>query len=158
MTRVVKRTPDLGLTLRLQRVAELGGAVVALPDAGSGAEPGACSVSGVTWALGLPYDQHFLDDVDTGEPSILLPSVAYRNRTLFGIPLGDSPGGVVWQWSWSSAPERGETVEQSGAVLVVTVPSSDFVDDRYARYLSASAYCGDSLVGTLNLRVFYDPF
>lgn len=157
MTRVVKRTPDLGLTLRLQRVAELGGAVVALPDAGSGAEPGACSVSGVTWALGLPYGFSSMDDFDPVLPSIQLPSAAYGNRTLFGIPLGDSPGGVVWQWSWSSAPAHGETVEQSGAVLVVTVPSSDSYFVFYERYLSASAYCGDSLVGTLNLRVFLQP-
>lgn len=159
MSRVVKRTPDLGLKIRLQRVGDYGGAVSAPVGSGGGSGPVPCSVSGVSWALGLPYDSHFMDRIGAVDPpEFWVVSSALRTRRVFGVPFGDAPDDVDWTWSWSAAPERGETVEQVGSLLLVTLPNTHDQGVAYDRWLSASAYCGGAQVGTLSLRYRYDEF
>ena len=157
MTRVVKRTPDVGLKLRLQRIGV--DTPVALGQTTTPPDPGGCEVSSVHWCVRLPFDDFSSHEFWRSDYiRIQSPDAWYGAPAVvvFGVPLGAATGAVSWLWSWSEPPTRDESVVQSGPVLIVTVPPTDLGDyPDYLRILSATAYCGGVAVGSLELRVFY---
>lgn len=167
MSRVVQRTPNLRLNIRLQRLAAEPDALPLLvppdPDPDPDPEPAGCDVSGVRWAelppfvtgkgwgYAKPYVEAGLDYLSV----VAVSTSANPSYTLslIGVPLGAQVAGVLWQWSWITPPTKGETVKADGPLLFVDIPAAK-AGTGYENLLTANAYCGTSLVGTLRLRIY----
>ena len=170
MRRVVQRTPNLGLSIRLQRLAvdsdplPLPPAPDPDPDTDPDPDPTGCpcSATAVTWGeipayksgtrafsgaiqgSAMPYTSAFTlaPDSDAGDT---------HTWTLVGIPLGDAVGGVEWDIAWSTPPSFGEAATSSGPLLIVSLPpaSRGFGSNS----LTATGRCGETVIGQLTLTV-----
>jgi len=169
MKRVVQRTPNLGLSIRLQRLDSEPAARPLLvppdpdPDPDPDPEPAGCDVSGVRWAELPPFVTgigwgYAHPSVEAGPEYLSVVAVSTRaspsyTLRLIGVPLGAQVAGVLWQWSWSTAPTNGESVKADGPLLFVDIPAAA-PNTGYENLLTGNAYCGTSLVGTLRLLIY----
>lgn len=177
---VIQRTPNLGIGIRLQRVAP---APTPAPPAPGGC---GCEATGVAWLVqpayrvseygdvwwetpgGEPYqitgfDEYGIPVVDWDTPQgpdfirIMMPSVheygADPAVTLVAIATGPQTRGVEW------------TVERSGSTFQIDVDTTQShatitlqpfeMDGSGIPYedITLTARCGDTVVGTLRLQV-----
>lgn len=171
MKRVVQRTPNVGLTIRLQEIPspDVDLAPARPPDPDPDPDPVAgCQVSAVAWGtipttIG-PYQTYSPIVYSTDGSAInwrLDPRSVYGNTpvasTVVGIPSGAAIDGVLWEWAWiSGEPIVPVSITASPQLLVVSVPAIDVANDyKYSSWnLSAQAFCGETLVGTLTLQLF----
>lgn len=173
MTRVVQRTPNLGLSIRLQPLAADADLLPLRPAPDPDPDPdpdpvSGCEVSGVAWGtlpttIG-PYQTYspIVYSTDGGATNWRLdPRSVYGSTpvtsTVVGIPSGASIDGVRWEWAWMAGePIVPVSITASPQLLVVSVPPIDLANDyKYSSWsLSAQAFCGDTLVGTLTLQLF----
>lgn len=167
MTRVIQRSPDLGLTIKLQRLAAQAEPAVSLapspdPDPDPDPDPVGCpcdataamwaevpalvggvrTFSGATWGSADPPTFF----------QVRAPKLPQTHSWRFvGVPLGSAVGGVTWDLAWSIPPIIGETAVAAGPSFVVTIPAADPGLDF--NFLTAKAYCGTTLVATLTFRL-----
>lgn len=169
--RVVQRTPNLGLSIRLQRQAAAPDPLPQppAPDPDPDPDPGGCpcDATGVTWAIvpdavfGLgayyPMQPTLQPQTQPHQTSLFIVApgsggFAVPPWRLIGAPLGVHVGGVTWDISWSAPSVFGESATAAGPVLVVSIPPSDYASDgAIFNTLTATAYCGEDPVGTLTL-------
>lgn len=159
--KVIKRTPDLGIKIRLQPVVE--------PVEPVGPVGCPCEATGVEWA-DMPYWYEY----DDGSGGFFLPGelspiednpgrishFQYEDygegivHRFVGVPIGPKTAGLRWELEWLAPATLGVSAVSSGPVVIVTVPryplGSDLTDSSIVR---ASAYCGDVLVGVLELEI-----
>lgn len=166
MRRVIQRTPDLGLTIQLRRTLPESAALPLGPAPDPDPDPAGCpcSATAVTWAeipgarliggtrypilsgairgTGIPYTQVevFAANSSKGED---------HAWTFVALPIGAAVGGVSWQFSWAAPSLWGETAVASGPLLTVSIPAT--WENWLENTLTATAYCGDAVVGTLTL-------
>ena len=173
--RVVQRTPNLGLSIRLQRQVAAPDSLppppAPDPDPDPDPDPGGCpcDATGVTWAIvpdavpvgdgyypRLPTLQFQTQPHQTSLSIVAAGSDGFAAPTwrLIGAPLGVHVGGVTWDISWSAPSVFGESATAAGPVLVVSIPPSDYASGgAIVNTLTATAYCGEDPVGTLTLRL-----
>ena len=172
MRRVVQRTPNLGLSIRLQRLAADSDPLPLppTPDPDPDPEPTGCpcSATAVTWGeipayksgalafsraiqgSSMPYTEAFTvaPSADAGDT---------HTWTLCGIPLGDAVGGVVWDIAWAVPPSFGESASSSGPLLIVSLPPAPGSEGFGFNSLTATARCGETVIGELSLTVMRPP-
>lgn len=170
MRRVVQRTPNLGLSIRLQRLAADSDPLPLppAPDPDPDPDPGGCpcDATGVTWAIvpnAVPFWGGHFPMLPTLHPqtqphqtslSIVADGLGGFTWRLIGAPLGVHVGGVTWDISWSAPSVFGESATAAGPVLVVSIPPSDYAPGgAIVNTLTATAYCGEDPVGTLTLQL-----
>ena len=162
MRRVVQRTPNLGLSIRLQPLAADADPLPMPPSPDPDPTGCPCSATAVTWGeipgyisrrggfsfgitgSSIPYTSAsvYAPASDLGET---------HAWTLVGIPLGDAVGGVEWDFSWASPPIWGESASSSGPLLFVSIPATESGADQNS--LAATARCGETVIGQLTLTV-----
>lgn len=162
--KVIKRTPDLGIKIRLQPV------VVPAPALAPGPAAGGCpcEATGVAWA-DIPH-LHLDDYGDWLQHAPFSPSLDTPGRMqieqpqdygawsptvrMVGVPLGAQTAGVTWVLDWLTPATYGVSVASSGPVFIVTIPPRPVAGDGFdPSVLQARALCGDVLVGTLELEI-----
>lgn len=163
-TKVIKRTPDLGLKIRLQPVAEA--APCDCAPGGSG-----CEVTDTLWAA-IPVVYQFEDygyieggvSYDTErqplDPRNMMTAPngeGEPEKVHYGVPLGPSVDDVIWTWSAAEASAAGVTVQQIGGAIEVAILSrfTDHSEDVRLPVLF-TALCGTTEVGWLRLTVAWN--
>ena len=163
--RVIQRTPDLGIKIKLQRLP----VVPVQTDAPAPAPAGACNVFGAGWlvTLGLGDEGNWVfegSDVSAHDYSAdfrctqIEIETIYRKEwpghTFFAVMQGESMSDVRWEFEWDtpgddpSVSAMGHAASSFGNVFQVKTQES--YGEREAREtLTVRAFCGDELVSTL---------
>ncbi len=156
--RVVKRTPDLGVKIRLQRPVEQAKALEASIDAVQwlgGFWPGSRTAPDENAAI-VPADGY--DDDERAVKITIREWEGPRDTYLIGVPVGDVVFGVEWTWAFSEKPQRGFSVEQRGQFLyVIYDPFALFGVADFVMTATATGPNGE-VAGTLTLEKSYDHF
>lgn len=167
MKKIVQRSPNVGLTVRLRREASCSGStVVAAPDPDP--EPTGCSVTSIAWATIPTITGAFSASAANMWPSqgrsthwVLAPHDSANNptwlSTVVAIPLGAGVDGVRWEWAWNRTPGFPHSITATAPILVVSIPAAPYNSDTIGSLttLTVSAFCGDSIVGALTLFVYF---
>ena len=155
--RVIQRTPDLGIKIKLQR----------LP---APAPAGACSVFGAGWlvTLGLGDEDNWVfegSDVSAHDYSAdfrctqIEIETIYRKEwpghTFFAVMQGESMSDVRWEFEWDtpgddpSVSAMGHAASSFGNVFQVKTQETYGEEGDARETLTVRAFCGDELVSTL---------
>lgn len=148
--RRASRTPDLGMKIKLTKLAKLTAA----------SEPCRCSMDGAMWLGGYHGDEEEVSPPSRFDVRFLSPAeviVSYAESgvryQLVGVPLGQSIINVSWDWYWSS-PDAAEVfaVKIFGQFLAVTWEDFSLVGLSQPFSLTAQASCMSVPSATLTLH------
>lgn len=158
-TKVIQRTPSLGLRIRLQPVA----ASCDCPPAGGcdvlhsyWLEPP--SVINEEWGDWIRHESRYDDEtlpVDPRNYKIVPPEEGEPPTIVYGFLSGAAVDGVTW--AWSGAEAAGVVVRQIGGAVEVSVTAraKDYAQSpRLPVVFTAS--CGTTEVAWLRLTVYWD--
>lgn len=186
--KVIKRTPDLGLKIRLQPVA----------DAGPAAAPGGCpcNATGVVWLVRPTYvyeasewgdyaDWYFPSlstseavgvtewgslvygeenprpdtFIRTGAPYYYEGEPASQAVVFVAAPVGPEVRGIQWSVDRVGSEAFSIEIDISGPFASVTLNPA-VLDDLLPGFttLTLTARCGDAVVGELQLQVTHEGF
>lgn len=183
-TKVIKRTPDLGIRIRLQPVSAT---PTDKPAPSAPVPAGGCDVTGVAWASPVlrntddpEYPYLFLPQLDSAIDYEAPDITRVRSwvagvfgsdvSQAVGFAVGPATAGVRWEvsvtsteWPGSDTPLRAAewdyyTVEVYGPVVVVTQLAGPIPYDAWHADITLSAFCGAAPVGTLVWRIHYNAF
>lgn len=148
-TRVINRSPDFGLKIKLQKSTDHGG---------EGPAP-ACDIERFEWLGGYDQERRIsppsFDGIHLRSPSSAVIGYQENGLTyrLVGSPVGKSMQNIVWEWSWAGRLAAVLDVQQVGQLLQVTWNDHRLRDypDMISATLTAIAYCRDTEIGSLSL-------
>ena len=169
---VIKRSPDIGIGIRLRRVTESESS-----DTDQSGEQPECRIDRVIWA---PIPAEMSEDIGGGEIvkwlqppnfggddlqhiSAEVPSLGWGapDSTFYGLPVGAGVCGVAWTWQWdtTTGPDGGawseqNTVQQIGPYLSVVLKPVEATIMVWEANLTATALCNGQTAGQLHFRAY----